>query len=97
MGKQDFTLVNDTGFPIYKVFVSPADDNSWEDDVLGKDVLPEDAHVDIHFSHRAHADLWDLKVVDADGDEYVWEDFDLTTISKITIQWDGENTSASWE
>ena len=37
--KQDFDLVNRTGYTIDKVFVSPSNSKDWDDDVLGRDVL----------------------------------------------------------
>ena len=38
-GDQNFTLINKTGLTIDKVYVSPANDNSWGEDVLGRDTL----------------------------------------------------------
>src|SRR4051794_30054052 len=50
--KQDFDLVNRTGYTIDKVFVSPSNSKDW-DDVLGRDVLGENETVHIRF-HRAN-------------------------------------------
>ena len=44
-GAQDFTLVNNTGYPIYKVNVSAASTNSWEEDILGSDILPNGSSI----------------------------------------------------
>jgi hypothetical protein len=33
-GKQDFSLVNQTGYDISEVYVSPANSSDWEEDVL---------------------------------------------------------------
>ena len=38
-GKQNFTLVNQTGYDISEVYVSPANSSDWEEDVLGEDIL----------------------------------------------------------
>jgi phosphoribosyl-AMP cyclohydrolase len=38
-GKQDFTLHNKTGYTISEVYVSAANTDDWEEDVLGDDVL----------------------------------------------------------
>jgi hypothetical protein len=38
-GDQDFTLVNRTGVTLWKVYVSAANTNNWEEDVLGGDIL----------------------------------------------------------
>src|ERR1044071_5356635 len=39
-GKQDFVLHNETGVEIHEVYVSPVTADDWEEDVLGKDPLP---------------------------------------------------------
>src|SRR6185436_11050352 len=44
---QDFTLVNDTGVVIDKLYVSPHDSDDWEEDILGKDTLASGESLDI--------------------------------------------------
>ena len=68
-GKQDFDLVNRTGYTIDKVFVSPSNSNDWEDDVLGRDVLDDGEKVHIRFNRAAKSCKWDLKVVYSDGEK----------------------------
>src|SRR4051794_6202627 len=58
---QDFTLVNETGVEIDKVFISPSDKDDWEEDILGKDTLPSGQSVDIKFHRSETAANWDLK------------------------------------
>ncbi len=50
--RQNFTLVNKTGYDIEKVFVSPSKSDDWEEDVLGKDTLDDGDSWEIKF-HRA--------------------------------------------
>src|ERR1051326_2151751 len=57
---QDFTLVNETGVEIHKVYISPHDSNDWEEDILGKDTLPSGESVDIKFHRNEKAAMWDL-------------------------------------
>ncbi len=38
--QRDFTLVNATGFTITHVYVSASDRSTWQEDLLGRDVLP---------------------------------------------------------
>ena len=65
-GKQDFTLVNSTGYVIDKVFVAPSKSDDWEEDVLGRDTLDNGESVHITF-HRAEKSCdWDLKVIVSD-------------------------------
>ncbi len=98
--KQDFTLVNKTGYDIDKVFVSPNKSGDWEEDVLGKDTLGDGDSWEIKFHRAAKTCKWDLKVVYADDDSSaVWYDIDLCSVEKITIRYDRktDKTSAKFD
>lgn len=95
MGFQDFTLVNALGFNIHAVYVSAADDESWEEDVLGRDVLEDGEQVDISFSGNEDQELWDLKIRDFEGEEFYWRGLNLGVVSEVTIHWDGRNATAT--
>lgn len=86
-GKQDFTLHNETGVEIHELYVSPHDSDDWEEDVLGRDTLPNGESVEIHFSRKEKAKLWDLKVVDGEGHSIEWENLNLLEISEITLHY----------
>lgn len=91
---QDFTLVNETGVEIDKVFISPHDKDDWEEDVLGKDTLPSGQSVDIKFHRDETAAEWDLKVEDKQGNAITWENLNLLKISKLTLHYkDGKATA----
>ncbi|HEX8282333.1 MAG TPA: hypothetical protein VF588_03220 [Pyrinomonadaceae bacterium] len=92
---QDFTLVNDTGVEIDKVFISPHDKDDWEEDVLGKDTLPTGQSVDIKFDRDETAGEWDLKVEDKEGNAIEWENLDLLKISKLTLHYDAATKKAT--
>jgi hypothetical protein len=95
-GKQDFTLVNNTGYQINKVFVSPASSNSWQEDVLGRDVLNNGKSVNIKFHRSTPGCKWDLKVVYTDdGSSAVWKGFNICAISKITIKYNRKTDTTS--
>lgn len=98
--KQDFTLVNKTGYEIKEVYVSPTNSDDWEEDVLGQGVLEDSKKVEIKFHRAATGCKWDLKVVYTDdGSSAVWHGMDLCEISKITIKYNRntDTTSASVE
>ena len=84
-GEQDFTVVNQTGVEIHKLFVAPHSSNEWGEDILGKDTLPDGETLDITFSKHATAAHWDLRIEDSEGHSIEWESLDLTTISKVTL------------
>ena len=91
---QDFTLVNETGVEIHKVYISPHDSNDWEEDILGRDTLPAGQNVDIKFHRNEKAALWDLRVEDSQGNAIEWENLNLLQISKLTLHYkDGKATA----
>lgn len=90
--KQDFKLVNATGYELKALFVSPSKSDDWGDDVLGQDVLSDGQAVNVHFSPKVHTCKWDLKVTYTDDNSNaVWNDIDLCTVEKITIHYDRKN------
>ena len=85
-GKQDFVLVNKTGLTIAEFYVSSAKTNDWEEDVLGQDVLADDAQVTIRFTGAETQCSFDIKIVDEDGDELFWTGIDLCKAEKVTLK-----------
>jgi len=96
-GKQDFTVVNKTGVIISELYVSPHSTDDWEDDILGQDVLANNESVDITFSPREKAKLWDLKIVDSKGNSIEWENLNLLEISKVTLHYSNGRAWADLE
>lgn len=98
--KQDFTLVNKTGYELKAVYVSPSKSDDWEEDVLGKDTLDDGETWDIKFHRSVRTCKWDLKVVySVDSTSAVWSDIDLCTVEKITIRYNKntDTTSAKFD
>ncbi|MDO9712109.1 hypothetical protein [Paracraurococcus lichenis] len=84
-GQQDFVLANRTGYQIEEVYVSKTSTSSWENDVLGDDVLNHGKSVKIRFASGTRGCMYDLKVVYADGDKAEWGRINLCEVSKVTI------------
>ncbi|HEY5336582.1 MAG TPA: hypothetical protein VIJ85_00135 [Rhizomicrobium sp.] len=98
-GKQDFTLVNRTGYTISEVYVSPSRANDWQEDVLGDGTLGTARQIAIHFHRHQHPCHWDLKVVyEDDNSSAEWSQIDLCSVSEVTIRYnrDTDVTSASY-
>lgn len=93
-GKQDFTLVNATGVEIDKVYISPHDKDDWEEDILGRDTLPDGQNVDIKFHRNETAAMWDLRVEDKQGNSIEWENLNLLEISKVTLHYENGKATA---
>jgi len=87
VGKQDFTVHNETGVEIHELYVSPVTTDDWEDDVLGRDTLPDGESVKITFDDRDKHVHWDLKVVDSKGNSIEWHDPNLIEISEVTLHY----------
>ncbi|HEU0215888.1 MAG TPA: argininosuccinate lyase [Stellaceae bacterium] len=98
--KQDFRLVNKTGYELKALYVSPSKSDDWEEDVLGQDTLDDGQAVNVHFSSKTKTCKWDLKVTYSDDDSSaVWHDIDLCSVEKITIKYNrkSDQTSASFD
>jgi hypothetical protein len=98
--RQDFVLVNRTGYELSEIYVSQNNSNEWGNDILGKSTVPDGNTVNVRFSSSATACLWDLKVTySADDSSAVWRSIDLCRISKITIRYNRstDKTSASFD
>lgn len=95
-GKQDFTLVNQTGYDISHVYVSPSNANEWGEDILGADVLEDKAEVEIEFERGDKTCNWDLSVTYADDDsKATWKKIDLCTVSVVTIRYNRATDKSS--
>ena len=95
-GTQDFLLVNDTGVEIYSVYVSETNNENWEEDVMGWDVLPYGGRVNIGFSGR-RACLWDLMVTDGDDNSVTWTGINLCEVSTVILRCNQEGCWADTE
>jgi len=91
-GRQDFTLYNKTGQAITEMYVSPASENDWGDDILGIDILANGENTTIHFSPKERAAKWDIKLVDEAGKSHWKYAFNLLDISEITVRDNGDGT-----
>jgi len=98
--KQDFQLVNKTGYDISNVYVSPTKSDDWEEDVLGQDMLQDGERVTIRFKRATRTCKWDLKVVyDDDDSTAVWSNIDLCSVARVTIRYNrkSDTTSATFD
>ena len=85
-----FQLVNDTEYDINEVYVSSSDSDDWEEDVMGEDILEAGARLNVNFNTDSRKRYWDIKVVDEEGDENVFEHFDLSRVHTIVLTYNGD-------
>ncbi len=94
--RQDFMLVNQTGYEISEVYVSTSKTDNWEEDVLGDGTLDDGKSRVIRFRNAGKSCMWDLKVVyEEDDSSAVWHDIDLCKTSKVTIKYNRKTDTTS--
>ena len=93
-GAQDFTLINNAKYNIFKVYVSPSAVDDWQEDILGDEVLMKGEQVNITFDRGETATLWDLRVVDENEKTHTWKNINLKKISTVTLNPTG---TATWK
>jgi len=96
-GAQDFTVVNKTGIEIYALFVAPHDSDDWGDDILGQDTLGHNEELDITFSRKEKAKLWDLRIEDSAGNYIEWESINLLKVSEVTLYYKNKKPTATFK
>ena len=63
------TLINNTGYTIFYVYVSPSSSNNWGIDLLGEDVLLTGNSVRVPLPENTN-EQYDIKLIDLDEDSY---------------------------
>ncbi|MDR5900672.1 hypothetical protein [Halomonas icarae] len=70
-------ITNDTGYTIYYLYVSPDKSTSWEEDVLGSEVMLDGATRRVTLTGYK-SPIFDIKLVDSDGDSYTFWGVDVS-------------------
>jgi predicted RNA-binding protein len=71
-------VTNDTGYDFHYLYVSNAESDSWEEDVLGKGLLLDGQTVRVDVTN-AESEYFDIRAVDEDGDSYTLWDVDISS------------------
>jgi hypothetical protein len=82
---RDFRFVNNSGQTLWELYVSPVSDDSWNSDVLGRNVLETGRAMMVRFPGRGNECDYDLKMVMENGDSYTTR-LDLCTISEYELR-----------
>lgn len=69
-------ITNDTGYTIMFMYISPSDAQTWEEDVLGSDVLPSGETQRVTLSNY-NSSIFDIRLIDEDGDTYTFWNVDV--------------------
>ena len=79
------TIINNTGISMREFYGSNAGANTWQEDILGSNVLPAYSSVNINFDDGSGYCTFDFKAVFADGSSLVDSNVDVCTTSTVTF------------
>lgn len=81
----DFVLINQSGYDVVAFYAAPTDVDSWEEDILGNDILESGYRVTVTIADGRSQCDYDLRFEFDDGD--VMEDTaDLCELGSYTIE-----------
>lgn len=78
------TIVNDTDFTIVRFYGSNKGSDSWEEDILGSDVLGPNSSVSINFDDGSGYCKFDFRAEFNDGDVLVKKNVNICEIGTFT-------------
>lgn len=81
-----FVLHNHTGVDVKYLYLSPAQSDDWQDDVLAGYPMLDGEDADISVDRGALVSKWDLKLVDREGTSMVWPAIDLSKGGDFTLR-----------
>lgn len=85
--EEGFSLVNQTGVELHKVYVGVHGSEDWEDSdelLLGR-VLKQGQQLDVSFNSESGTPLWDLRVEDAAGNSLEFDGLNLSSANEVTL------------
>lgn len=77
-------IINKTGFTIVRFYGSNKGSDSWEEDILGEDVLRSGSSVNINFNDNSGYCKFDFKAVFDDGDVLIKKNINICEIGTFT-------------
>ena len=79
-------IINNTGYTIVEFYGSNTGSKSWEEDILGQDVLPSGNSVVINFDDASGYCKFDFRAVFEDGDVLEKGGVNICEISTFTYE-----------
>ena len=83
--QQDFTIVNSTGHIVTALNVSPSDEDTWGENILGGDKLGNGESAQISFDRGEKACVWDIRATYEDGDTTDARGVNLCQVTTVTL------------
>jgi hypothetical protein len=82
---RNLTIINNTGQDIIRFYGSNSGRTSWEEDILGQDILPRGRSVNINFDDGSGACTFDFKAELRNGSTRETYGVDVCRVSSVTI------------
>lgn len=79
-------IVNETGYTIVEFYASNVDRSTWEEDILGMDVLSSGYSVAIDIDDGSGQCLFDFRAVFEDGEEVIDEAVNVCEVAVFTYE-----------
>jgi len=80
-----FVLTNNSSYTVKAFFTSPADVQSWEEDIFGDKMLPAGNQVNVTIGDGREQCVYDMKFVLEDDSEFVEQGIDLCELGEYTL------------
>jgi hypothetical protein len=79
-------IVNNTGYDIYFLYVSPSESDEWGDDILGDAILEDGGTFNYQLSQPlGNISMYDFLAEDEDDDPYIKWEITITNNEKIVF------------
>jgi len=79
------TIINNTGFTMVNFYASHRDAQTWQEDILGQDVLPSGYSVNINMDDGTGYCVFDFLAVFDDGDKVEVRDRNICELDTFTF------------
>jgi hypothetical protein len=96
---RDFTLVNNTAWPMYRVYIAEPEARHWGGDVLGATAtLGPGRYTDVEFT-GGRSCVNDIRIVFNGSVDLKWSNVNFCRVSKMTVWYDfaSRQYQAQWE
>ena len=86
-----YQVINNTGFTLVDIYVSPAESNNWGSDILPNDLFENGATVTVNIPESfGQTCMFDMKITDTAGNFVTFTNIDACKL--VTLQINGDGT-----
>jgi hypothetical protein len=77
-------IINNSAYDIREFYASNVGTNDWEEDILGRDILPSGYSVNINIDDRSGYCRYDFRAIFEDGESVVTEGVNVCEVGEFT-------------